>query len=70
MKVGGTYGTVIAYQKVGAKAGKKEAAKGKLNSGQSRVCGKSILPTTRGSYLLKDEFSAAVKPPPFEAVLG
>jgi hypothetical protein len=24
MKVGGTYGTVIAYQKVGAKAGKKK----------------------------------------------
>jgi hypothetical protein len=33
MKVGGTYGTVIAYQKVGAQAGKKEEAKGKLNSG-------------------------------------
>jgi hypothetical protein len=30
MKVGGTYGTVITYQKVGAKAGKKEAGEGKI----------------------------------------
>jgi hypothetical protein len=52
MKVGGTYGTVFAYQKVGAQAGKKEEAKGKLNSGSKPSLWESICVRPEGPYLL------------------
>jgi hypothetical protein len=70
MKLGGTYGTVIAYQKVGAQAGKKEEAKGKLNSGSKPSLWEKHLRTILGPYLLRDEFFRSREAMPFESSLG